>query len=86
MSENILSLEDVKFLEILHTKFGLQFIRCDDSGVKINNEQLIAQATSNQSFDNMFHLAEITKKLKYRLESNFQLNFSTGLNFHVERI
>ena len=86
MSENILSLEDVKFLEILHTKFGLQFIRCDDSGVKINNEQLIAQATSNQSFDNMFHLAEITKKLKYRLDSNFQLNFSTGLNFHVERI
>ena len=86
MSENILSLEDVKFLEILHTKFGLQFIRCDDSGVKINNEQLIAQAKSNQSFDNMFHLAEITKKLKYRLDSNFQLNFSTGLNFHVERI
>ena len=86
MSENILSLEDVKFLEILHTKFGLQFIRCDDSGVKINNEQLIAKATSNQSLDNMFYLAEITKKLKYRLNSNFQLNFSTGLNFHVERI
>ena len=86
MSENILSLEDVKFLEILHTKFGLQFIRCDDSGVKINNEQLIAKATSNQLFGNMFHLAEITKKLKYRLDSNFQLNFSTGLNFHVERI
>ena len=86
MSENILSLEDVKFLEILHTKFGLQFIRCDDSGVKINNEQMIAKATSNQSFGNMLHLAEITKKLKYRLDSNFQLNFSTGLNFHVERI
>ena len=86
MSENILSLEDVKFLEILHTKFGLQFIRCDDSGVKINNEQLIAQATSNQSFDNMFYLVAISNKLKYRLDSNFQLNFSTGLNFHVERI
>lgn len=85
MSENILSIEDLKFLEILHTKFGLQFLRCDDTGFKINNEKLISRATSNEPFDNMCYLAEISKKLKYRLNSNFQLNFSSGFNFNVER-
>ncbi len=86
MSETILSLEDLKFLEILHTKFGLQFIRCDDAGFKINNEQIISKGTENEPFDNLCYLAEISKKLKYRLNSNFQLNFSNGFNFTVERI
>lgn len=86
MSENILSLEDLKFLEVLHTKFGLQSIRCDDFGLKLNNELGITKGTADQSLDNMRYLAEITKKLKYRLNSNFQLNFSSGLNFDVERI
>lgn len=86
MSENILSLEDLKFLEILHTKFGLEFIRCDDVGFKINNEYEISRAVANGSFDTMCYLAEISKKLKYRLNSNFQLNFSSGFNFDVVRI
>ena len=29
MSENILSVEDLKFLEILHTRFGLEYLRFD---------------------------------------------------------
>lgn len=86
MSETILSLEDLKFLEILHTKFGLQFIRCDSAGVKFNNEQLISKGTENEPFDNLGYLAEISKKLKYRLNYDFQLNFSNGFNFTVERI
>lgn len=86
MSENILSLEDLKFLEFLHTKFGLQSIRCDDFGLKLNNKLAIGKGTVDQSLDNMRYLAEITKKLKYRLNSNFQLIFSSGLNFDVERI
>jgi hypothetical protein len=86
MSENILSLEDLKFLEVLHTKFGLQFLRVDDSGIKINNEQQIIKGIENEPFDNMCYLAEISKKLKFRLNSNFQLNFSHGFNFQVDRL
>ena len=41
---------------------------------------------ANGSFDTMCYLAEISKKLKYRLNSNFQLNFSSGFNFDVVRI
>ena len=41
MSENILSLEDLKFLEKLHSHYGLQFIRFDDAGIKINNQDLL---------------------------------------------
>ena len=39
MSENILSLEDLKFLEKLHSNYGLQFLRVDDSGIRINNDE-----------------------------------------------
>lgn len=85
MSENILSLEDIKFLEVLHSKFGLEFIRCDETGIKFNNEKEITKATVNEHFDNLCYLNEISKKLKFRLNSNFQLNFSHGFNFNVER-
>ncbi len=85
MSENILSLEDLKFLEVLHTKFGLQFVRFDEGEIKINNEEQISKSTANEPSDNMYHLREISKKLKFRLNSNFQLNFSKGFNFEVVR-
>jgi len=85
MFENILSLEDLKFLEVLHTKFDLQYLRVDESGLKINNEHQISLGSANGSFDNMFQLTEISKKLRFRLDSNFQLNFSPGFNFEVVR-
>lgn len=84
MSENILSLEDLKFLESLHSRHGLEIIRCDDSGIKINDQPLIADNLSNTVIFNT--LNEISKKLKYRLNSNFQLNFSTTFNFDVVRV
>ncbi|TXF75051.1 hypothetical protein [Chryseobacterium sp.] len=84
MSENILSLEDLKFLEALHSGKDLEFIRCDDSGIKINNKILVADSLPNTVIFNT--LSEISKKMKYRLNSNFQLNFSTSFNFEVVRI
>ena len=84
MSENILSLEDLKFLEKLHSHYGLQFIRFDDAGIKINNQDLL-----NDDFSKTDHfnpLNEISKKLKYRLNSNFQMNFTSSFNFDVVRV
>ncbi|MEC5156753.1 hypothetical protein [Chryseobacterium sp. MP_3.2] len=86
MSENILSVEDLKFLEILHSKFGLSYLRFDDIGLAFNNENEILKATINENFNNLGYLTEISKKLKFRLNSNFQLNFSKGFNFDVVRI
>ena len=86
MSENILSLEDMKFLEILYTKFGLQFIRYDDKGMKINNEDAISKGIAENHKNNMISLTEISQKLKFRLDSNFQLNFSSGFNVDVVRL
>ncbi len=86
MSENILSVEDLKFLEILHSKFGLAYLRFDDIGLAFNNENEILKATANENFNNLGYLTEISKKLKFRLNSNFQLNFSKGFNFDVVRI
>ncbi|WP_297984680.1 hypothetical protein [uncultured Chryseobacterium sp.] len=84
MGENILSVEDLKFLENLHSKYGLEFLRCDDAGIKINNEEIISDDISQA--DNFNLLAEISKKLKYRLNSNFQMNFKTGFQFDVVRV
>ncbi|UJF29988.1 hypothetical protein L0B70_00910 [Kaistella sp. 97-N-M2] len=86
MSENILSLEDLKFLENLHSKFGLTFLRCDESGIRINEDSKISKAIENESFDRLCYLTEITKKLKFRLDSNFQLNFSNQFNCKVDRL
>lgn len=86
MSENILSVEDLKFLEILHTRFGLEYLRFDEDGIKINENSKISKAIENESFDNLCYLNEISKKLKFRLDSNFQLNFSHGFNCEVERV
>lgn len=86
MSENILSLEDLKFLEILHTRFGLEFLRFDEDGLKINENSKILKAIENESYDNLCYLNEISKKLKSRLASNFQLNFSHGFNCEVVRV
>ena len=86
MSENILSVDDLKFLEVLHTKFGLEFLRFDDDGLKTNDGSKISHAIANDSFDNMSLLTEISKKLKFRLDSNFQLNFSKEFNFEVVRV
>ena len=86
MSENILSLEDLKFLEVLYHKHGLEFIKCDEAGIKINNQEQIAQAKSFDSYDNMSYITKISNKIKYRLDSNFQLNFSRGFNFDLQRI
>lgn len=86
MSENILSIEDLKFLENLHTKFGLETMRYDDDGIKTNENSKIHKAIENETFENMCYLTEISKKLKFRLDSNFQINFSHGFNFEVERV
>ena len=83
MSENILSLEDLKFLEKLHSNYGLQFLRVDDSGIRINNDEIILDDISHA--DNFNLLSEISKKLKYRLNSNFQMNFSSGFKFDVKK-
>lgn len=84
MSENILSLEDLKFLEKLHTTYGLQYIRFDDSGILLNSEQLLDDDLEKTDYFNL--LSEISKKLKYRLNSNFQMNFNTSFNFDVVRV
>ena len=84
MSENILSLEDLKFLEKLHSNYGLQFLRVDDSGIRINNDEIILDDISHA--DNFNLLSEISKKLIYRLNSNFQMNFSSGFQFDVVRV
>ncbi len=84
MSENILSLEDLKFLEKLHSHYGLEFIRFDDSGIKINNQNLLTDDSARTDYFNL--LNEISKKLKYRLNSNFQMNFTSSFNFDVVRV
>ncbi|WP_332021077.1 hypothetical protein [Kaistella sp.] len=84
MSENILSLEDLKFLEKLHSHYGLEFIRFDDAGIKINNQDLLTDDLSKTDHFNL--LNEISKKLKYRLNSNFQMNFTSSFNFDVIRV
>ena len=38
MGENILSVEDLKFLEDLYFKNGIESLRFDDKGLKLNNE------------------------------------------------
>lgn len=84
MSENILSVEDLRFLENLHSRFGLEFLRYDDSGIRINDDEIIADDLSKADHYNL--LTEISKKLKYRLNSNFQMNFSSGFHFDVVRV
>ena len=84
MSENILSLEDLKFLEKLHSHYGLEFIRFDDSGIKINNQNLLTDDSDRTDYFNL--LNEISKKLKYRLNSNFQMNFTSSFKFDVVRV
>ena len=84
MSENILSLEDLKFLEKLHTTYGLQYIRFDDSGILLNSQQRLDDDLEKTDYINL--LSEISKKLKYRLNSNFQMNFNTSFNFDVVRV
>lgn len=78
MSENILSLEDLKYLQELHQKYGVKFIRYDDEGLHTN--------VTVQAPERMTSLEEISKKLKYRLNSNFELNFTDGLQFEVVRV
>ncbi len=84
MGENILSLEDLKFLEKLHSAYGLEFLRCDDSGIKINNDEIMSDDISK--IDNFNLLNEISKKLKYRLGGNFLLNLSSGFHINVEKL
>jgi hypothetical protein len=84
MSENILSLEDLKFLERLHSHYGLEYIRFDDAGIKMNNQDIFDNDVSKA--DHMNLLTEISKKLKYRLNSNFEMNFTTSFNFNVVRV
>lgn len=84
MSENILSLEDLKFLETLHANYGLEYIRFDESGIQLNNQELFENDLSKTDYFNL--LTEISKKLKYRLNSNFQMNFKTSFNFDVVRV
>ena len=84
MSENILSLEDLKFLEKLHSHYGLQFIRFDVAGIKINNQDLLNDDFSKTDHFNLLNV--ISKKLKYRLNSNFQMNFTSSFNFDVVRV
>lgn len=84
MSENILSLEDLKFLEKLHSHYGLEFIRFDDSGINISNQNLLTDDSDKNDYFNL--LSEISKKLKYRLNSNFQMNFSSSFSFDVVRV
>ena len=86
MSENILTIEDLKFLEILHSQFGLNCLRFDENGIKTNENSKIATEMENNSFNDIDQLTEITKKLKFRLEYKSQLHFSNAFNFEENRI
>lgn len=81
MSENILSLEDLKFLEQLYSKHAIETLRFDENGVTLNNSGLHIEESGQLTF-----LEEISRKLKFRLQSNCQLNFRSGFNFDVVRI
>ncbi len=81
MSENILSLEDLKFLEHLYSKHSVQTLRFDENGVTLNNSGVCIKEEAQLTF-----LEEISRKLKFRLQSNCQLNFRSGFNFDVVRI
>lgn len=83
MSENILSLEDLKFLESLYFKHGISFVRCDDSGLSFNKDLTTLEGDALEGSN---YLSEISKKLKFRLNSNFQLNFSSGFNLDVVKL
>lgn len=65
MTENILSLENLKFFEILHTPFGLEYLRFNEERIKINENSKISKAIENESFDHLCYLNEISKKLKF---------------------
>lgn len=60
MSENILSLEDLKFLEDLYFKNGIESLRFDDKGLKLNNENSFP-TKEGSSFDECY-LCELAKK------------------------
>lgn len=84
MSENILSVEDLKFLEQLQNSHGLHTLRYDDGGISINNDaQLSAKITQGEGYG---MLSEIGRKLRYRLDSDFQLNFLDGIRFDVVKL
>mgnify|MGYP000232801780 CR=1 FL=1 len=83
MSENILSVEDLKFLENMYANHGMQCFSMDDEGMKVN--QGFVGSDSNFSGE-MPYLSEIARKLKFRLNYNFQVKFSSRSQFDVVRL
>ena len=82
--ENILSVGDQNFLENIYKNFGVMNIVYDDSGVKFSNDFPSGSLDFNES--NFNYLNEIFKKLKYRINSNFRMEFSaTGFDINVIR-
>ncbi|SFI07823.1 hypothetical protein [Halpernia frigidisoli] len=82
--ENILSVEDQNFLENIYKNFGVQNIICDESGLNFLENSSPFGFSSNESSLN--YLTQIFKKLKYRMDSNFRMEFySAGFNIAVLR-
>ena len=79
--ENILSVEDQNFLENIHKNFGIQNIICDDNGVNLS--EMALKETFNDN--NIHYLTQIFSKLKYKLHSNFRMEFSS-FGFNINKI
>lgn len=74
--ENILSVEDQNFLSHINQIYGLENIICDENVLAVEENLSLYEAMFNDS--SFVHLSEILKKLKYRINHSFSLNFSNS--------
>lgn len=82
--ENILSVDDQNFLENIHKNFGIRNAVCDESGINFSTDLVTGNHTLNES--NSDYLNQIFKKLKYRINSDFKVEFSaTGFNISITK-
>ncbi len=83
MTDTLLSPSDLKFLQSLHSIYGIGYVRWDQSGLDTGKNENFKKKLSEQG---LTQLEQISKRLHYRLDSNFQINFSSQFTFDIIRL
>lgn len=81
---NFISIDDLKFLRNLHTKFGINYLIYDEKGVRTNNHSLM---NDDYSITDYFCiLSEISKRIKMQMNGYFEIKFTDNFDYNVQKI
>lgn len=82
--DNIFTQEEIRFLQRLYKQSGLAYVRYDQNGMELTDDEIIEKIVDNDNPDDDFNdadlLYELIKQTKHKINGFFELEIKNNGN------